>query len=240
MPKTIEFRHRAREVSRVEAFSDVVFGFAISLLVVSLEAPKNYEEMLHVLHGFLPFAICFFLFISIWFEHHRFYKRYAMHDFPTTILNTILLFVVLFYVYPLKYMSLLMVHSTREQLPLDAAQVLFTVYGVGFTAVFWLFAAMFWRAYSKRDELELNDLEQLDTRESIYDNAFIGMFGIISIALAYVAPRWAGLVYFLIAIPKTIVPWTFGVKRRRIEEAMCHSERSEESPTAGGASLRSA
>lgn len=220
MPKTIEFRHRAHEVSRVEAFSDVVFGFAISLLVVSLEAPKTYDEMLHVLHGFVPFAICFFLFISIWFEHHRFYKRYAMHDMPTTILNTVLLFVVLFYVYPLKYMSLLMARATNEQLPLSAAHVLFTVYGIGFTAVFWLFAAMFGRAYSKREELELNALEVLDTRESIYDNLFIGMFGILSMALSYVAPQFAGVVYFLIAIPKTIVPWTFGAKRRRIEEAM--------------------
>src|ERR1043166_4564874 len=127
MPKTIEFRHRAHEVSRVEAFSDVVFGFAISLLVVSLEAPKNYEEMLHVLHGFLPFAICFVLFIGIWFEHHRFYRRYAMHDMPTTLLNTLLLFVVLFYVYPLKYMSLLMVRATNEQIPADGAVILFTV-----------------------------------------------------------------------------------------------------------------
>ena len=220
MPKTIEFRHRAHEVSRVEAFSDVVFGFAISLLVVSLEAPKTYDEMLHVLHGFVPFAICFFLFISIWFEHHRFYKRYAMHDMPTTILNTVLLFVVLFYVYPLKYMSLLMARATNEQLPLSAAHVLFTVYGIGFTAVFWLFAAMFGRAYSKRDELELNALEVLDTRESVWDNVFIGMFGILSMALAYVAPQFAGVVYFLIAIPKTIVPWTFGVKRRRMEEQL--------------------
>src|SRR5256885_6287133 len=120
MPKTIEFRHRAHEVSRVEAFSDVVFGFAISLLVVSLEAPKSYPEMMHVLRGFLPFAICFFILITIWFEHHHFYKRYAMHDVPTMILNTILLFVVLFYVYPLKYMSLLMIgRGHHDEIPPD-------------------------------------------------------------------------------------------------------------------------
>jgi hypothetical protein len=127
---------------------------------------------------------------------------------------------VLFYVYPLKYMSLLMARATDEQLPLSAGRVLFTVYGIGFTAVFWLFAAMFWRAYSKREELELNALEVLDTRESIYDNLFIGLFGILSMTLAYVAPQFAGVVYFLICIPKTIVPWMFGVKRRRIEEQL--------------------
>jgi uncharacterized membrane protein len=220
MPKTIEFRHRAHEVSRVEAFSDVVFGFAISLLVVSLEAPKSYDEMMHVLHGFLPFAICFLLFIGIWFEHHRFYKRYAMHDFPTTILNTILLFVLLFYVYPLKFMSILMVDGRREDIPPGGDKILFTVYGIGFAAVFWLFAAMYVRAYSKRDDLDLNAVERIDTRESIYDNLCMGSFGIISLVIAQFAPRWAGPIYFLIAIPKTIVPWVMGVKRRRIEERL--------------------
>src|SRR5258708_38190294 len=90
MPHAIPFRNRAREVSRIEAFSDVVFGFAISLLVVSLEAPKTYEQMREMLRGFLPFAICFWIFIDIWFEHHHFYKRYAMQDKTTMALNTFL------------------------------------------------------------------------------------------------------------------------------------------------------
>jgi uncharacterized membrane protein len=220
MPNTIEFRHRAHEVSRVEAFSDVIFGFAISLLVVSLEAPKSYAEMMTVLRGFLPFAFCFFIFIDIWFEHHDFYKRYAMHDRPTMVLNTVLLFVVLFYVYPLKYMSLLIVHAGHDELTIEQGVVLYTIYGIGFAAVFWLLAAMFTRAYMKRDELGLNEVEIIDTRESIYDNFFVGCFGVLSIILAHTAPRYAGVVYFLIAVPKTIVPWTMGVKRRKIEQQL--------------------
>lgn len=34
------FRWRGREISRIEGLSDAVFGFAITLLVVSLEVPK--------------------------------------------------------------------------------------------------------------------------------------------------------------------------------------------------------
>src|SRR5882672_10673213 len=62
MPHAIPFRNRAHEVSRIEAFSDIIFGFAISLLVVSLEAPKTYAQMMEMLRGFLPFAILFYVY----------------------------------------------------------------------------------------------------------------------------------------------------------------------------------
>jgi len=77
---------------------------------------------------------------------------------------------------------------------------------------------MYGHAYKKRDELGLNEVEVVDTRESVVDNVCMAAFGIISLALAQFAPQLAGPIYFLIAIPKTIVPWVFGAKRRRIEE----------------------
>jgi len=223
MPAEPRFRHRAREVSRTEAFSDVVFGFAISLLVVSLEAPKNYHEMIETLRGFVPFAISFFILIDIWFEHHDFYKRYAMHDRITMALNTMLLFVVLFYVYPLKYMFTLFAMQFRgevQKIPPGGNVVLFTVYGIGFFAVFGLLAVMYAHAYGKRHELGLNGVERIDTLESIYDNASVAAFGLLSILLAHTPLiGFAGLIYFFIAIPKTIIPWVMGAKRRRLEHA---------------------
>ena len=224
MPHAIPFRNRAHEVSRIEAFSDVIFGFAISLLVVSLEAPKTYEQMLEMLRGFLPFAICFWIFIDIWFEHHHFYKRYALHDKPTMFLNTLLLFVILFYVYPLKYMFTLFtmgILGQHVELPRGGQTFLFTIYGIGVTAVFWILAALYHHAWRRRDDLQLNEVEIVDTRESIWDNFFMGIFGVISIALAHSPwPQFAGMVYFLIAIPKTLVPWMMGIKRRKREQEM--------------------
>ena len=107
MAHRIEFRKRSHEVSRLEAFSDVIFGFAISLLVVSLEAPKSHQQLFEMVHGFVPFAICFFLFIDFWHEHYTFFKRYALEDNTTIVLNAILLFVILFYVYPLKFLLII-------------------------------------------------------------------------------------------------------------------------------------
>ena len=63
--------------------------------------------------------------------------------------------------------------------------------------------------------------EEIDTLERVYDNFFMGLFGVLSIVIAH--SRWAhsaGLIYFLICIPKTLVPWIMGVKRSRREDAM--------------------
>jgi uncharacterized membrane protein len=227
MPQQIEFRYRAHEVSRIEAFSDVIFGFAMTLLVVSLEAPKSYHELMEMMRGMLPFAFCFAIFIDIWFKHHNFFKRYALHDNVILGLNTFLLFVMLYYVYPLKFMFTIVAdqitgHPNPEHR--GNASVLFAIYGIGFAAVFWIIGAMYWRAYARRDHLRLNDVERIDTQESIADNFFEGSFGAISAILAQFKPWLAGIIYFGIAIPKTLIPIYYGRKRRIAEQRMISAQ----------------
>src|SRR5882724_10028464 len=104
VPPEKHFRWRAGEITRLEAFCDVVFGFAITLLVVSLEVPHSFGELLNAMRGFLPFAACFAQFVLIWITHYRFSRRYGLEDGYTVFLNVLLLFIVLFYVYPLKFL----------------------------------------------------------------------------------------------------------------------------------------
>ncbi|MGH9217980.1 MAG: TMEM175 family protein, partial [Vicinamibacterales bacterium] len=94
---------RGREVSRIEGFSDAVFGFALTLLVVSLEVPDNFEGLKSILRGFLPFALTFALVCWIWYEHFAFFRKFDAEDPLTVALNSALLFLVLFFVYPLKF-----------------------------------------------------------------------------------------------------------------------------------------
>jgi len=238
MPKEIEFRHRAHEVTRLEAFSDVVFGFAISLLVVSLEAPKSFHELMEMMAGIVPFGICFFIFVDIWFEHHHFFRRYALQDSPVIVLNTLLLFVVLFYVYPLKYVFVSFFASIRgisTGLHPQDAPMLFTIYGAGVIAVFTLLALMYRHAWTKRDELGLNEVERIDTLQSIWDNASMAAFGVLSTILAHALPlrlaMLAGFIYTFIFIPKTIIPSVMRRRRRLAEATIATSTDTRTTPT---------
>jgi uncharacterized membrane protein len=214
------FRPRGREVSRIEAFSDVVFGFALTLLVVSLEVPKTIEDFMAVLHDFVPFAICFFLFIQIWHSHYLFFRRYGLEDSRTLVLNTLLLFVVLFYVYPLKFIFTLMFSAKRQPMTIAQGRTVYIVYALGVMAVFFLIAAMYAHAYRLREALELNEVERIDTLAGIFDNLGTGAIGVLSLIIAIaISPELlgvAGWVYFAIAIPKTLVPTYFGKQRRRL------------------------
>src|SRR6266581_8825027 len=88
-----KFRWRSHEVSRTEGLSDAVFAFAVTLLVVSLEVPKTFAELMYAMRGFGAFAICFTLLFIVWFNQYKFFRRYNLQDNITMLLNAILLFV---------------------------------------------------------------------------------------------------------------------------------------------------
>jgi uncharacterized membrane protein len=219
---------RRREVSRVEGFSDAVFGFAVTLLVVSLEVPKTFDDLLAMMRGFPAFAVSFALLFQIWWRHYRFFRRYEFEDGPVIALTGLLLFVVLFYVYPLKFLwSFVFLQfagrATVEMLPRDRTWVLFVIYGVGVAAAFAILAALYGHAYRSRRHLALSPAEVVDTRVDVYRNLAIAGIGTVSVAIslaaAAYAPRLAGLagfVYFFIGVSETTLGVYHGRLRRRL------------------------
>src|ERR1044071_6265171 len=115
---------RKHEITRLEAFSDAVFAFALTLLVVSLEAPRSYHELMVLVRSFLPFSCSFALLIWIWYEHSKFFSRYPLRDALSAAINACLLFVVLFYVYPLKYLTNAMFRSLLPDIQLEPPETM--------------------------------------------------------------------------------------------------------------------
>jgi uncharacterized membrane protein len=197
------FRWRAGEITRLEAFCDVVFGFALTLLVVSLEVPRNYAELMAAVRGFVPFAACFTQLVLIWRSHYRFSRRYGLEDSYTLLLNVVLLFLVLFYVYPLKFVfTLLFAELTHaagtESLGPHQASLLMRMYAVGFTSVFLIFVLLYAHAFKLRNVLELSPAEVQGTRASLTENLILVLIGGLSFALTFKSPAWAGWMYCLI------------------------------------------
>ena len=201
------FRLRGSEVTRLEGFSDAVFGFALTLLVVSLDVPKTFDDLLDTMRGFPSFAVCFVFLAIIWNAHYKFCRRYALHDGTARFLTCLLLFLVLFYVYPLKFLFSLTVTNSifgrsAHAVPMTVAQLsdLLTIYGLGFAAVYLAFVFLYLHAYRLRTELELTELERFDTRYQILRFVILVGMGLLAalIARAPSVVRFSGLVYMLL------------------------------------------
>jgi uncharacterized membrane protein len=202
-------------VSRIEGFADAVFAFALTLLVVSLEVPNTFNELLATMRGFVAFAISGWLLYSVWCDHYRFFRRYGLQDTVTMHLSSVLLFVVLFYVYPLKFLftaimdellgfSTQVGSSTRavvETIEPGQWPLLMALFGVGFVVVQLVFFLLYWRAYALRDMLKLTAYEASRTREELQGYLLLAGVGLTSIAIALLGREevsaWAGWVYLL-------------------------------------------
>jgi uncharacterized membrane protein len=191
-------RERRHEISRLEAFSDAAFAFALTLLVVSLDVPRSYAELMGLMSGFLSFACCFALLVWIWHEHNMFFRRYGLQDGLTVFLNALLLFVVLFYVYPLKFMFDSMFAQllpawrlrgpdvVRMQLPELATAS--AIYAVGFIALFTTFALLYHHAYRRRAELQLTPLDVFDVKLFAGHHLVSLSVGVVALIVAVAAP----------------------------------------------------
>lgn len=61
-----QFKIRGKEIFRIEALSDAVFAFSVSILVASLEAPQTFEELIIIIKGAIPFFLTVSLVFLFW------------------------------------------------------------------------------------------------------------------------------------------------------------------------------
>ena len=212
------FHWRGGEVTRLEGFTDAVFAFAVTLLVVSLEVPKTFPELLIAMHGFFAFGVCFALLANVWYQHYRFFRRYALENPWVVFLNCVLLFFVLFYVYPLKFLFTTIFNGV--EISVSEARALFTIWSLGYVAVFAIFTLLYLHAWRIRAQLKLTPLEALRTQVSLLDQLAMVLVALLSTALARAMPdRYvgiAGYIYFIVPFYFAIAHSIAGRRQRQL------------------------
>ena len=165
--------------------------------------------------------------MTFWNAHYRFHRRYGIEDVPTRIVTMAIIVLVLFFVYPLKFLFTMVtvnmfglaLHDAPQLQTLEQLQILYTVYGLGFAGVWGLYAALYLHAYRKREQLGLDEVEILYTKAGISEHfIFVGVC-LLSIAVAWTlkdAPSVPGFVYVLLGPLQTLSGWLFGRKIRAL------------------------
>lgn len=197
------------DLLRMQAFSDGVFAFAATLLVVSLEVPGSYDDLLEALAGFPALGIAFAAIVSLWAIHREFFARYPLGDNISMAINAVLLFVVLIYVYPLKLLAELAARQflrvgppTVTDMTPAQAQGVYVIFGLAVLVTCLAIAALHIRAWQLRDVLGLDDRARSELMARGWSYVGIGLGAGLSIAAAALGlgtgwglPIWMLLVF---------------------------------------------
>lgn len=209
------FRERGAQVTRLEAFVDAAFAFALSLLVISAnEVPKNIPELVLAMRGIPAFAGCFLQIALFWHAHVRWSRRYGLDDGRSTLLSLLLVFLVLIYVHPLRLLfGTFFAWMTRGWLPWPITGfqsfaelgTMFMVYAVAFGTMSLVLAALYSYALRQRRELGLSLEEAAQTAAEVASWRWSAAVATLSFVLAMMMPvhpaAWfaalPGMIYFL-------------------------------------------
>lgn len=211
------FRSRGLATTRLDAFVDAAFAFAVTLLVISVGTiPDSTQGLATAMKGIPAYAASFVMVAMFWAAHVRWRKRYGMDDMVTTLLSLSLVFFVLIYVYPLKMLfgtffafvsgGVLLYPTASDVLPSDVRSM-FIIYAVGFMALSACVLGLYMHAWRRADALELDLGERKSTRADIATYAYFVFVGMLSMVLALViepSSSWRvglpGIAYWLLAL----------------------------------------
>jgi uncharacterized membrane protein len=226
-----EFRFRGEEPGRLENFSDAAFALAIALLLISTSAPTNLEQLKKFAWDLIPFSVSIVLIVLIWHEHFVFFYRYGLRNVKVIVLNTIFLIIVLFYVYPLKFLwkYLLLnplarafnqqsiIKEVSEMARPEDTGSLMIIYGIGAASIFLILMLMYRYALKNSDRLQLNKIEEFDTRSSMTTNFLMATVPMLSVILAWIFQNspWAGMISGFAYFLYTPLMFTYSTRRAK-------------------------
>jgi uncharacterized membrane protein len=187
------FIDRGAQVTRLEAFVDAAFAFALTMLVISIDQiPENRAELVDALKGIPAFAVSFAVLAMFWWEHNRWSRRFGLDDGWSVLISLVYVFLALVYIYPLKVLfSAMFGWLSNGWLPSDYAieelvdlQFMYQVYAVAFASMGLINLGLNLRAWRLRERIGLDALERLALKRVLLADCTLPAMALLSFSLA--------------------------------------------------------
>ena len=209
---------RGGTTTRLEAFVDAAFAFAVTLLVISAERiPDSVESLLVALKQIPAFAAGFALLALFWYAHVRWSRSYRLDGAIATLLSLLLVFLVLVYVYPLRLLlGTFFAWISGGWLPMPLSNItgatqiafVFVFYGLAFASMSACMGGLYLLAWRRRVRLGLDDDAAATAAGEVAAYAYFGIVGLLSATVALLMPADAapwqvaipGCLYFLLSL----------------------------------------
>ena len=132
--------------SRLEAFSDGIFAFAATLLILNLAVTEGSplgEQLLGIWPSYAAYAVSFITIGIIWMNHHLVMNQISHVDRPFLVINVLFLMLIAFIPFPTRLLALHINH--------DGAQAAALAYGITLTMTAILFNVLWgYAAWNRR------------------------------------------------------------------------------------------
>ena len=144
------FESDTKETGRVEAFSDGVFGIAMTLLVLDIKVPppgngaRLAEALLSQWPAYFSYVTSFLTVLIMWMNHHKLFRHIHRVNHPFLVLNGLLLMGVTLVPFPTALLAAYIGHTGER----TAA----AVYS-GWFVVISIFFNLLWRYPAARGRL---------------------------------------------------------------------------------------
>ncbi|HEY0233400.1 MAG TPA: TMEM175 family protein [Dokdonella sp.] len=192
------FRIRGAQPTRLDAFVDAAFAFAVTLLVIAIgHVPASVQELQQAMRGVPAFAASFFVIARFWKAHRDWSRRYGIEDGFSVRLSLLLVFVTLVYVYPLRMVAAMVLGMvsggflSEQRLDfgsIDELRALYVTFAIGYAVTVTTLALLHWHALRLADTLALSPRERAMTRTAtLRYTLFLGV-ALLSLLLALTLP----------------------------------------------------
>jgi uncharacterized membrane protein len=210
------FRDRGAQATRLEAFVDAAFAFALTLVVIAGNSmPRSVDELVLAMQAVPSYAASFLLIMRCWFGHSDWSRRYGLDDNASRRLSVLLVFLVLIFVYPMRMVfSSLFNALSGGALPTNFSissyadiPAMFIMFAVAFGLLGSVMVGLYVHAWRQREALGLSLHEQEQTRFYLMNWAAVPLVSMLSVVLALAIPArvesgvWLGMpgfVFFLL------------------------------------------
>jgi uncharacterized membrane protein len=190
--------YRGEVPSRLDNLTDAVFGIAITLLIFNLSNPNSFTDLLDFAKTLPAFLLSISFLLLIWHEHSRFSEIYTLNDSMLAVLNTVFLALVIFFVYPLRFLNLVLTNiyfQTNIAIDIHDHQMpyLMIYYSFAVFALYFTVFLFYTRALKISGRLKLNSFEIFYARGQKERLAVLFFVPLISILAVFWIQRYSHL-----------------------------------------------
>lgn len=208
-PDIAMFRMRGESMTRIETFVAAAFAFAVTMMVISVGSlPSTMEEFITATKEIPAFSASCAVIIWIWHTHANWSRRYGLEDSGSIFLSSVLIILVLVYIYPLRLMLQGLFHVISDGYfpsgfsfnSFGEVRFMFAFYALGFILLSVNFMGLFAYANYKKLPLNLNPVEQFDTKTELLSWSGVAAVAIVSLFIALMGTQsmigFSGYIFF--------------------------------------------